>query len=63
MLTQSYTFSHVLCLSTFLQVWLIGNKRYQVPPFRYINWAGGVSYLVIVRELIGDKKYLMRSVK
>ena len=63
MLPQSYTFSHVLCLNTFLQVWLIGNQRYQVPPFRYINWAGGVSHLVIGRKVIGDMKYLMRSVK
>ena len=33
MLPQSYTFSHGICLNTFLQVWLIVNQRYQVPLF------------------------------
>ena len=42
MLPQSYTFSHALCLNNFLQVRLIDNQRYQVLPFRYINWADEV---------------------
>ena len=44
MLPQSYKFSYVLCLNHLIQVWLIGNKKYQVPPFRYINKADGVSH-------------------
>ena len=63
MLPQSYTFSHGLCLDNFLQVWLISNQRYQVPPFRYINRDDEVSPLVIGRKVLGDIKYLMRSVK
>ena len=63
MLPQSYTFSHGLCLNHFLQVLFICNQRYQVPPFRYINQADKVSNLVIVMKVLGDMKYLMRSVK
>ena len=53
MLSQSYTFSYGLCLNNFLQVWLIGNQRHQVPPFRYINWADEVSHLVRKRKVLG----------
>ena len=63
MLPQSYTFSHGLCLNNLLQVWLIGNQIYQIPPLRYINQADWVSCLVRGRKLIGDMKYLMRSIK
>ena len=63
MLPKPYKFSHRLCLNNFLQVWLIGNQRDQVPPFRYINRCDEVSRLVRVRKLLGDMKYLMRSVK
>ena len=63
MLPQSYTFSHGLCLNNFLQVLLICNQRDQVPLFRYINQADKVSHLVIVMKVLGDTKYLMRSVK
>ena len=63
MLPQSYTFSHGLCLNNLLQVWLIGNQIYQIPPFRCINQADWVSHLVRGRKLIRGMKYLMRSVK
>ena len=63
MLLQSYTFSHCLCLNKFLQVLLICNQRYQVPPFRYINQYDKVSHFVIVMKVLGDMKYLTRSVK
>ena len=63
MLPQSYTFSHGLCLNNFLQLLLIYNQRDQAPPFRYINQADKVSHLVIVVKVLGDMKYLMRSVK
>ena len=63
MLPQSYNFSHGLFFDNFLQVWLIGNKRYQVNPFRYINRADEISHLVRGRKVIVDMRYLMRSVK
>ena len=63
MLRHSYEFSHGLCLNNPLQVWLIGNHIYQVPPFRYINQDYEVSILVIIRKVIGGMKYLMRSLK
>ena len=63
MLPQSYKFYQRLCLNILLQVWLIGNKRDQVPLFRYINRAGEVSHLVRGRKVLGYMKYLMRSVK
>ena len=63
MLPQYYKCFHSLCLNNFLQVWLIGDQRYQVIPFRYINWADEVSHLVIGRKVLEDKKYLMRPVK
>ena len=56
MLPQSYTFSHVICLNNIFQVLFMGNQRYQVPLFRYINQADDVSHLVRGRKLIGDKK-------
>ena len=61
-LPQSYKISHVLCLDNFLQVLLIGIQRDQVTPFRFINCDDEVSHLVIGRKVIGDMKYLMRSV-
>ena len=42
---------------------LICNQRDRVPPFRYINQADEVSHLFIVMKVLGDMKYLMRSVK
>ena len=63
MLPQSYNCSHGICLNNFLQVLLICNQRDQVPPFRYINWDDEVSRLVKVRKVLGNMKYLMRSVK
>ena len=63
MLPQSYTFSHGLCLNNFLQVLSICNQRDQVPPFRYINQDDKSYHLVIVMKVLGDMKYLMRSVK
>ena len=63
MLPQSCKISHSLCLNHFLQVWLIGNQRDQVPSFIYINQADGVSHLVILRKLLEGMKYLTRSVK
>ena len=63
MLPQYYKCSQGLCLNNFLQVWLIGNKIYQVTPFRYINWDGELSHLVRGRKVPGDKKYLIRPVK
>ena len=48
MLPQSYEFSHGLCLNNFLKVWLLGNQRYQVSPFRYINLEDEVYHLVKV---------------
>ena len=62
-ITQSYTFSHGLCLNNFLQVLLIGNQRDQFTPFRYINQADEVSHSVRGRKVLGDMKYLMMSVK
>ena len=63
MLPQSYGISRGLCLNNFLQVWLIGNQRDQVPLFRYINWGDDVYNLVIGRKVLGSMKYLMRSLK
>ena len=63
MLPQSYAFSHGICLNNFLQVLLMCNHRDKVPPFRYINQADKVSHLVIVMKVLGDMKYLTRSVK
>ena len=63
MLPQSYEFSHGLCLNHFLQVWLIGNQRYKVPLFIYINWYDEVFSLVRGRKLIRGMICLMRSVK
>ena len=63
MLTHSYEFSQVLSLNNFLQFWLIGNQRDQVPPFRYINCDDELSHLVRGSKVLGDMKYLMRSIK
>ena len=63
MLPQSYELSHGLCLNNSLQVLLIGNQRYQVPLFRYINQDDEVSRLVRGIKLLGGMKYLMSSVK
>ena len=62
-LPQYYKISHGLCLSRLLKVWLIGNQRYKVTPFRYINQADEVSHLVRGSKVLGDMKYLMRPVK
>ena len=63
MLPQSYKFSQGLFLDTFLQVLFIGNQRYQVTLFVYINRSGEVSCLFIRRKVLEDMKYLLRSVK
>ena len=63
MLPQYYKISYGFCLNNFLQVWLIGNQRDQVPLFRYINRYDEVSSFVRGRKVLGDMKYLMRSVK
>ena len=63
MLPQSYTFSHGLCLNNFFQVWLICNQRDQVLLFRYINWGDEVYHVFRGLKVLGDMKYLMRSVK
>ena len=63
MLPQSYNFSHGPCLNNFPQVLLIGNQRYQVPTFRYINWEYEEYRLVSSGKVLWDMKYLMRSVK
>ena len=42
---------------------MIGNQRYQVTSFRYINQADGVSHLVMVSKVLGDMKYVTRPVK
>ena len=63
MLPQSYTFSHGLCLNIILQFLLIVNQRDQVTPFRYNNRYDEVYHLVRGRKVLGDMKYLMRSVK
>ena len=63
MLPQSYKIPHGHCLNNFLQVLLIGNQRDKVPPFRYNDRAGEVSHLFRGIKVLGDMKYLMRSVK
>ena len=50
-------------LNNFHQVWLISNQRDHVTLFRYVNWDDDVSHLVRGRRLLGNMKYLMRSVK
>ena len=63
MFPHSYNFYQNLCLNNFLLVLLIGNQRDQVTPFRYINRYDEVYHLVRGRKVLGDMKYLMRSVK
>ena len=63
MIPQSYNISHILCLNNFLLVWLLGNQRYQVTLFRYMNRDDEVYHLFRGRKWLGDIKYLMRSVK
>ena len=62
MLPQSYTFSHGLCLNHLLHVLLICNQKDQVLrsdiSIRLIRFN-----LVMVIKVLGDVKYLMRSVK
>ena len=62
MLPQPYNVSHGHCLNNFLQVLLIGNQRDQVPPFRYINQEDEVFNFFRRSKVLGDTKYLMRSV-
>ena len=62
LLPQFYKIFHGLCLNNFLQVWLLGNQRYPVTPFRYINRADKVSHFFRGRKVLGDMKYSMRSV-
>ena len=63
MLPQYHKFSQSLSLNNPLQVLLIGNQRDQVPLFIYINHAAGVYSFVRGSKVIGDMKYLTRSVK
>ena len=63
MIPQSFKFSHSLCLNNFPQVQLIGNKRYKIHQFRYINQADEVYYFVRGRKVLGFMKYSMRPVK
>ena len=63
MFPQSYNLSHGLCLNNVLQFLLIGNQRYQVPPFRYIHRTDGVSHLVRGRKVLRDMTFSMRSVR
>ena len=63
MLPQFYKISHGLCLDHFLQVWLMCNQRHQAPVFRYIIRDDELSNLVRGSKVIGDMKYLTRSVK
>ena len=63
MIPQSYKSSHDLCLDNFLRVFSIGNQRYQVIMFIYINRSDMVSHLVRGSKVLRDMKYLMRSVK
>ena len=62
MLLLYHEFFHGHFLNNSLQVFLIGNKRYQVPPLRYINQEDEVSHLVRVRKVLEGLKYLLRSV-
>ena len=63
MLPRSYKISHGLCLNDFLQVWFISNQRDHVTPFRYINLNDELYNVIKGRKVLGDMKYLMRSVK
>ena len=63
MLPQFYKFAHVFRLNHFPHVWVIGNQRYQEPTIRYINQTDEVYSLVRGRKVLGDIKYLMKSVK
>ena len=60
---QYYKFYLGLCMKIFPQVLLIGNQRYQVPLFRYINRSDEVSHLVRVGKVIWYMKYFMMPVK
>ena len=62
MLPQSYELAHGLFLNNVLQVWFICGQRDQVPVFIYNNWDDEVSRLIRGKKLLGDMKYLMRSV-
>ena len=63
MLPQSCKSSHDLCLNNFFQVFSIGNQRYQVTLFSYINQTDELSHLVRGRKVRRDVKYLIRSGK
>ena len=63
MLPQYYKFSHDLYVNNFLQVWLIGNQRDQVPLFRYNKRDDEVYNLFRGWKVLGNMEYLMRSVK
>ena len=57
MILQYYELSQRVCLNNPLQIQLIGNKIYQPPPFRYINWDDELSRLVRGGKVLGDMKY------
>ena len=63
MLPQSYKISHGFFFNHSPQVWLIGNQIYQIPSFRCINQDDELSHMVRGRKVLGDMKYLIRSVK
>ena len=63
MLPQPYKFSHGLFWIISFRFCLIFNKRYQVTPLIYNNCVDEVSRFFRGRKLLGDMKYLMRSVK
>ena len=50
-------------MNNILQVWVISNQRDQVPTLRYNNQDDQVSNSVRGGKVLGDMKYLMRSVK
>ena len=50
MLPQPYKILRGLSFNNLLQVWLIVNQRYQVPPFIYTNQDDEVSHLARGRK-------------
>ena len=50
-------------MNSVLKSWLIVNQIDQITPFIYIVKNGEVSHLFRGSKVIGDMKYLMRSVK
>ena len=63
MISESYTFSHGICLNSFLQFLLIGIQKDQAHPFRYTNQEGEVYHLLRRMKLLESTKYLIRSLK